>query len=928
MQKKSKKRTVTKTTSQNKKTTTSSSTIKKQTIKKKIPEKKLPKYNTKINTTKIKKRIEGKPTKAEQQVKMICLSLLLLVIVIIFVLFGIEFAAISLVGSALIIGFGLLLRKFKTTKFRRRLVNVLLILILTLGIIGIGAFGVFVLHVKEVADPQFEEKEKGLQTSETTILYDAEGNIFKKLGTERRTKVKYEDLPQVLVDAIIATEDSRFFQHNGFDAPRFIKAAFGQVLGNSDAGGASTLTMQVAKNTFSRDEDGEIASSGYDGVVRKFSDIYVSIFKLEKKYTKQEIIEFYVNNHFLGGNIYGVAEASESYFGKNVSQLNLSEAAIIAGMFKSPNYYRPTTNPENAAKRRDTVLYLMQKHGYITEEEAQAASSVPVESLIATSSVSTDIYQGFIDTVVDEIKTKYGVNPYTTSLLIYTTLERTRQNAVNSVFNGEAYNWVDDKVQSGVAVLETQTGRIMAIGNGRNIGNRTSTNLTQYNYATDIKRQPGSTAKPLFDYGPGIEYNNWSTYTIFDDAPYSYSSGQSIKNWDGGYYGQITLRTALSTSRNIPALKAFQQVNNQKIIEFVTNLGIEPEISNGSIHEAHSIGAFTGVSPLQMAAAYSAFSNGGYYNEPYSVNRIVFRATGEEKTHNSDNYIIKRRAMSEATAFMISSVLQSVSLIGGTPYGVAVKTGTTNYDYEFMKQKGLPDDAIRDSWAVGFSTKTAVAMWYGYDYVDPVYCLHNLPSSREKDNLFRTLVGAGAMEMERGAFPQPSTVVKVGVAQGSNPAKLATENTGNVIYEYFKKDYVPTEYDESPLSTPGNFSASYNKSTKKVTLSWNAVAPSRYAKDTYGKLGYNVYRNNEFLEWTDKTTYTFSTNDPYTTYRVIATYKAYSGIQSQPAITTLREQTQPVTPPSGGGSDNPPSGGGSTDTPPTDPTPTPPEENE
>ena len=139
----------------------------------------------------------------------------------------------------------------------------------------------------------------------------------------------------------------------------------------------------------------------------------------------------------------------------------------------------------------------------------------------------------------------------------------------------ETYDWIDDIVQTGIAVLESETGKILAIGNGRNINSRNGNNVDQFNYATEIRRQPGSTAKPLFDYGPGIEFNNWSTYEQFDDAPYSYSNGRSIKNWDNGYYGQITLRTALSASRNIPALKAFQQVDNAKIREFVTNLGID-----------------------------------------------------------------------------------------------------------------------------------------------------------------------------------------------------------------------------------------------------------------------------------------------------------------------------------------------------------------
>lgn len=875
-----------------KRTTPKRSSLKNQ-IKKRLPKKINNSNNNKIDSDKIKKRITQKDTKQDKQIKIAALATLVIAIIVVYITLGIIFAAIAAVGSGIIIGIGALLKKIKRNSKRRKIINILMILILTIGILGITAFGAFILYVKSIADPEYEEKEKGLQTAETTLLYDINGEVFKKLGTEQRTKVKYEDLPEVLVDAIIATEDSRFFQHNGFDAPRFAKAAMGQVMGSSDAGGASTLTMQVAKNTFSRQEDGEIATGmNLEGIARKFQDIYIAIFKLEKKYTKQEIIEFYVNNHFLGGNIYGVAEASEVYFGKNVSELTLTEAAIIAGMFKSPNYYRPNINPENAANRRDTVLYLMERHGYITSEERQIAASIPVESLISTTKKTTDVYQGYIDTVVDEINKKYGVNPYTTSLKVYTNLDRTKQDGVNKVLNGETYTWINNVVQCGVAVLDTQTGKILAVGNGRNVGKRASNTVDQFNFATETKRQPGSTAKPLFDYAPGIEYNNWSTYTLFNDEPYKYSTGQAIKNWDGGYFGVITLRRALATSRNIPALKAFQQVDNKKIVEFVTNLGITPEISGGRIHEAHSLGAFTGVSPLQMAAAYSAFSNGGYYNEPYSVTKIVNRATGETQEHNSDNYIIKRKAMSDATAFMITSVLQDVSLNGGTPKNVAAKTGTTNYDNKTMKDHKLPSDAIRDSWLVGYSTKTAIAMWYGYEYIDPVYCLHNFPDSRRKDQIFNALIKSGAMESNRAAFKQPASVKKVGIASGSDPAKLATSSTEKVVYEYFKTKYVPTEYDEAPLAKPANFKAIYNQLTKNVILSWSPVAPSAQEKDSYGTLGYNIYKDGVLLDWTSKTSYKFETTTPYSTYKVIATYKSYNGIQSEPAIYKLEEKQE------------------------------------
>ena len=863
-----------------------------------------------------KKEIYRKaPSKALTTGKIASLLAAIAILLVTYMTLGIELTIIVAILLAIIYGVWSLLERIKNKTKKRKIITIILIILLALGIASLVIFCIFMLYVKKEADPLF--KTSNLNTAEVTRLYDKDGKQFAKLGSENREKVSYEQLPEVLVDAIVATEDSRFFQHNGFDAPRFLKAAIGQVLGHSDAGGASTLSMQVVKNSFT-DHLGQ-KKSGIDGIVRKFEDIYLSIFKLEKKYSKEEIIEFYVNNHFLGGNIYGVQEAANVYFGKDVSELNLAEAATIAGMFKSPNYYRPNVNPKNATARRQTVLNLMVRHGYITKEEADIAGSIPMDSLtVDENSVSTtgNKYQGYIDTVVDEIKDEYGVNPYTTSLLVYTNLDTTKQDAVNNVLNGEGYNWINDKVQTGVAVLESGTGRILAIGNGRNVDGRSNSRIDQYNLATEIERQPGSTAKPLFDYGPGIEYNNWSTYQLFDDAPYNYSNGQSIKNWDGGYYGTITLRRALSASRNIPALKAFQQVDNNKIKEFVTNLGIIPEICNSGynydkeqdlcvnpkdkkdtekpmkLHEAHSIGAFTGVSPLQMAAAYAAFSNGGYYNKPYTVEKIIYRQTKKEETHKST----KTKVMSDATAYMISSVLQDVKLTGGTPSNVACKTGTTNFDENTMNRYNMPNDAIRDSWVIGYSTKTVIGMWYGYNSFNKQsiadgYVLHNVPATIQKDRLFNALVAAGAMESNREAFKQPSSVVKVGVAAGSNPAKLAAPGQ-SAIYEYFKKGYEPTEYDTKnyKLAAPGNLNAT--ETNGRVTLTWSAVDNSAIsANNDYGEFGYNVYKDNVLIGWTNKTSYTFTPDSVEGTYKVVATYKSYSGITSNAASTTLKPTT-------------------------------------
>ena len=849
---------------------------------------------SKTKNTKTKRKL-----KKNSNLFLIFTAMFIILMIVGYFILGLLMTVFMGVGILIIVGLAKLVDSVKNKPKQKKIVNTTLIIILSIGILIMLLGIIFMIYIAISANPKFDAEK--LDSNEPTVLYDINGEEFAKLGSEMRDKVTYEELPEVLVDAIVATEDSRFFQHNGFDAPRFLSASIGQLFGNSDAGGASTLSMQVVKNSLTSS-----IATGLDGVIRKFQDIYLSIFKLEKNYTKEQIIEFYVNNHNLGGNVYGVSQAARVYFNKDVGDLNLAEASIIAGMFQAPNAYRPTNeeNIEAVTKRRDTVLYLMERHGYITEEERDLASSISIESLInyneSADTSGNSEYQGYIDTVVAEVEEKLGsdYNPYTVSMQIYTNLDRDKQDGINRVMNGESYTWVNDVIQSGVTVLDSETGKILAVGAGRN---KTGVNTLNFATSDSIKRQPGSTAKPLFDYGPLIEYNNASTfgyndgndnYRMFVDEPYSYSNGQEINNWDGSFMGNMTTRRALSLSRNIPALKAFQQVDNSKIIEFVQKLGIEPEIENGKIHEAHALGAFTGVNSLDMAGAYAAFSNGGYYNEPYSVSKIILNSSGEEYEHESE----KTKAMEDSTAFMITSVLDDTSITGGGSMDrVAMKTGTTNFDEATRERLGMADDAIRDSWVIGYTTKTVIAMWYGYEEttaesVAQGYYFHNLSGTVQRDRLF-TAIADEVFEEDKEEFTMPDSVVQVPLVAGSSTARVAgTGYTGSILYEYFKKEHEPSgNVETSNLSTPTGLTASY--ANGNVTLSWNAVNPGN-VNSSYGDFGYNVYFNNTLLGFTTNTSYTVSNpSNPYGTYRVIATFQKYDGLNSEAATYTLEKQS-------------------------------------
>lgn len=807
------------------------------------------------------------------QSESIRLAIIILLIILGFIFLGWFLTLILCLGFGLIYGTIKKLTNLKNKK-KKRIVTVLLLIFLIGCIVATVGLCIFMGYIVVTA-PKFEKSK--LNQKESTILYDADGKEITKLGMEMRENISYNELSESLINALIATEDSRFFEHNGLDVPRFVKASAKQVIGKlfhktGNAGGASTLSMQVIKNSFTSTE-----ADGIKGIIRKFTDIYLAVFKLEKAYTKQEIVEFYVNNHYLGNNSYGVEQASQLYFGKSVSDLNTTEAALLVGMFQAPSTYDPYLHPEAATKRRATVLYLMRRHGYISKEEEKMANSIPVSSLLADKkAVATSEWQAYIDTVVEEISDTYDLDPYATPMLIYTTMDRSKQQGINDIMNGKNFNWKDNKIQSGIAVLNIHNGRILAVGAGRNREGARS-----YNYATMLERQPGSTAKPIMDYGPAIEYNNWSTAQMLDDSPYSYSSGAGLHNWDNGYMGPITLREALKESRNIPALKTFQATTIEQKLKFAKSLGIDPTANDGNLYESASIGAFQkGVSPLKMAAAFAAFGNGGYYYTPHSYTKIVLRDSDEvlEPDETGSN------VMSDATAYMITNVLQGVPSNMSAVPGVkmAAKTGTTNYTEEQVEQYGLPEDVVNDGWTIAYDPDIIFGMWYGYDKINSEYYSRMTEQAIARDRLVNT-IGTTIFDKKNKDFTMPSSVIKVGVEKGSDPVSLPVPGSTNIIYELFKKGTEPTEISDQyrKLDNPGFLHVEYNEITNTITLSWGAVTPIS-KKEEDGPFGYFVYYNGTKLGFTENTKYTIKNpKNPEGTYKVVSSFKKNTKNQSE-----------------------------------------------
>lgn len=624
----------------------------------------------------------------------------------------------------------------------------------------------------------------------------------------KRTYVPYEDIPKVLEEAVLATEDARFYEHNGVDIIRIGGAFVANIQEGFGAEGGSTITQQVIKNSLLTTEK---------TITRKVQELWLA-FQLEQKYSKQEIIEMYLNKIFFPGNVYGVAQAAKSFYGKDLNELELHEAAMIAGIPQSPNNYNPRTNPENAEKRRNIVLSLMAKHGFISEAEADEAKKIPVQSTVIEPTEKANPYHAFVEEVIEEVKEKTDIDAGSAGLEIYTTLDPKAQETVENVLNGNVLHFPDEKIQAGITLIDTKTGEIRAIGGGRNqpVGG--------YNYATDTRRQPGSTIKPVLDYGPAIEHLKWSTYHQIVDEPYTYSDGKTpINNWDRSYKGQMSIRQALADSRNIPALKALQAVGLDKAQEFAQGLGIPlPEI-----HESYAIGGFSnGVSPMQMAGAFSAFGNNGIYIEPHAVKKIVL-SDGTEVNLKPE----PKAAMSDYTAFMITDMMKSVVQYGTGKsvhipgINIAGKTGTTNFTEEDKAKYNVPNGAAKDAWFVGYNPNYTAAVWTGYNINKDNQKVY-LDSSDQK--LARAMFRSVFSEIASGDtsdFEQPNSVVKKAVEKGSREAVLASKYTpsSKIAYEYFVKGSEPSKVSKKyeKLDKPSKLTINYDQETNSISVNWN-----------------------------------------------------------------------------------------------------------
>ncbi|SDE60682.1 transglycosylase domain-containing protein [Sporomusa acidovorans] len=601
-------------------------------------------------------------------------------------------------------------------------------------------------------------------------IFDANGKLITTVhSVENRLPASINKIPKNLQHAFIAAEDARFYQHSGIDPRGILRAIWSNVTDRGISEGGSTITQQLARNALLSQEQ---------TLKRKIQEAFLSL-QIEHQYSKDEILEMYMNQIYFGQGAYGVQTAAQVYFGKNVEDLNLAECAMIAGIPKSPNYYSPTTNLKAARERQAVVLEQMVKYGYI--DSASAAKAKTTEIKIAPRPAATASPASyFTDYVIQLLIDKYGADAvYKDGLKVYTSLDLEMQNTAERALKQLPTIRTDEngikQPQGALVAIDPHTGYIKAMVGGR--GN------DQFNRAVLAVRQPGSAFKP-FVYLAAIE-SGFTPASVIDDSPVSFGSWSPV-NYDRTFHGPVTMRSALEQSLNVVAVKLAQQVGIDKALYYAQQMGISTLVLNGATNDrnlAISLGGLThGVTPLELASAYGVLANNGVRVEPTAIVKIVDR-NGKVIEENTPN---EKVVVNERSAFLLTDMLKGVMTRGtgtGAYFGrpAAGKTGTTSDN--------------KDAWFVGFTPDLVAAVWLGCD--NPEY-LHGITGATVPASIWKSFMNGVADKYVARDFVRPSGIVAARVSdkdgllvndpnnkdghneifvEGTQPNKLSTATT-------------------------------------------------------------------------------------------------------------------------------------------------------
>jgi penicillin-binding protein 2A len=620
-------------------------------------------------------------------------------------------------------------RYYQTVRrfWREKRVNKIFFLLFLLFILFTMAFFTFV-----AATANIESLKNGL--SQSTIIYDKNEEVATSIVTNRTEGILYDELPEHVRNAVIAIEDQRFYEHNGFDVRGMTRAFFTNLVAGRITGGGSTITQQLTKNAL---------LSPTKTYRRKVEELFLAV-EIEKHYKKEEILEMYVNQVYFGSGAWGINQASMKYFNKPIRDVTISEGAMLAGLLQAPSARNPYQHYEKAIERRNVVLKKMQEQGYISKKEYEKAIQDEIVLDDGGGSVIKREYPYYTDAVIDEAIARYGLSQeeiLTRGYRIYTEMDQHIQAALEKVYEKDSLFPKGRKgaiVQSAAVLVDPASGGVLGL-----VGGRGEHVFRGFNRATHMKAQPGSTLKPIAVYTPAIE-EGYTVTSMLVDEPLTFGDYRP-QNASREHEGEMPMYEALERSQNVPAVWLLDQIGLQKGLDSVKRFGISLEKEDEYLGIALG-GMHKGVSPLQLAEAYSAFPNKGVKNNSHLIVKIVGPTGNVIAEHDSEKVRVTSKLVANEITSMLLNVVETGTGKGTYLEGVelAGKTGSTQLPYHDIK-------GTKDQWFAGYTPNLVGVVWLGYDKTDRE---HYLPNSTAENvvPIFLAMMEQAVKHMELEEF--------------------------------------------------------------------------------------------------------------------------------------------------------------------------------
>ncbi|WP_071459606.1 transglycosylase domain-containing protein [Bacillus massilinigeriensis] len=569
---------------------------------------------------------------------------------------------------------------------------------------------------------------------QSTVIYDKDGDRAGKVATDRLDGVSFNDLPKHVPNAVVAIEDERFYQHKGFDIKGIARAFFGNLFAGRITGGGSTITQQLTKNALLSPER---------SYKRKIEELFLAV-EIEKAYTKEEIMEMYLNQVYFGSGAWGISNASKKYFNKDIQDVTISEAAVLAALLQAPSALDPYKNYDLAMDRRNVVLAKMKEHKMISTAEYETAVNENIALNDGGGSLVDRKYPYYMDAVLDEAIDEYGLTQeeiLTRGYKIYTALDQNLQASLERVYSQD---WMfpagrgGKLVQSGSVLLDANTGGVRAL-----VGGRGEHVFRGFNRATHLKAQPGSTMKPLAVYTAALE-EGYQPTSMLEDKQQSFGKYEP-QNYSRTYFGEVPMYEAIEKSLNLPAVWLLDKIGLDKGVEKVKRFGIPVKKEDENLALALG-GLHHGVSPLTMAEAFSVFPNEGIRKDSHLITKIV-GPTGKIIGEHEENAVkvTTKRVSRDMTSMLLNVVESGTGSRANIPgLEIAGKTGSTQLPYSDL-------DGTKDQWFVGYTPELVGSVWLGYDKTDREHYLSS-SSSENVVPLFRKIMEEASPYIEKREF--------------------------------------------------------------------------------------------------------------------------------------------------------------------------------